>query len=65
MEEFLMERYNEGGNKRVFLDSKGKKQECPPSPLLFNLLTANMKEKNERVKWGGVRLRGERVYTLA
>lgn len=49
----------------MFLDSKGKKQECPPSPLLFNLLTANMKEKNGRVKWRGVRLRGERVYTLA
>lgn len=33
--------------------------------MLFNVLLADLKEETGRVKWGGVRLRDGRVYTLA
>lgn len=41
------------------------RQRCPLSPLLFNLLMADLKKKMGRMKWGGVRLGEDRVYTLA
>lgn len=54
------------GDGRRFLDCKGGvRQGCPLSPLLFNILLANLEEKIGRVKWGGVRLGDGRVYTLA
>lgn len=37
---------------------------CPLSPILFNIILADFEEEMGRVKWGGVRLRGGRVYTL-
>lgn len=40
------------------------KQECPLSPGLFNLLTADLEEETRKGGWGGVRLKGKKVYTL-
>lgn len=38
---------------------------CSLSPGLFNLLTADLEEGMKKGGWGGVRLKGEKVYTLA
>lgn len=35
-----------------FLAGRGMRQECPLSPLLFNVLLADMKEEMGKVKWG-------------
>jgi len=41
------------------------KQGCPLSPILFNIMLAELEEEMGNVKWGGVRLEKGRVYTLA
>lgn len=35
------------------------------SPLLFNLLIADLEEEMSKVKWGGTKIGGKRIYTLA
>lgn len=35
------------------------------SPLLFNLLSADVEEEMGKVRWGGIKVEGDRVYTLA
>lgn len=44
---------------------RGVKQECPLRPLLFNILIADLEEEMEKVKWGGIKLGEERVYSSA
>ncbi|KAL6421061.1 hypothetical protein ACFW04_013585 [Cataglyphis niger] len=48
-----------------FWTGRGVRQSCPLSPHLFNLITADMEEVMSRGGWGGVRLGGIKVYTLA
>lgn len=40
----------------VFWTARGVRQGCPLSPLLFNLLVADMEDELRRVKWGGVKI---------
>lgn len=40
------------------------RQECPLSLLLFNLVLADLEEIMEKVRWGGIKLRKGRIYTL-
>lgn len=37
----------------------------PAEPELFNMVTADLEEKLRRMKWKGVKLGGEKVYSLA
>ncbi|KAL6427150.1 hypothetical protein ACFW04_008652 [Cataglyphis niger] len=47
------------------VDSRVGRQGCPLSPHLFNLITADMEEVMSRGGWGGVKLGGMKIYTLA
>lgn len=49
----------------VFWTARGVRQGCPLSPIIFNIVLADLEEEMGKVKWGGVRLGGGRVYTLA
>jgi len=49
----------------VFWTGRGVRQGCPLSPGLFNLVTADLEEELRKGLWGGVRLGGQKVYTLA
>jgi len=53
---------NGGGEQ--FWTARGVWQGCPLSPLLFNILLADMEERMGKVSWGGVRLGREKVYSL-
>lgn len=55
----------EGACGKEFWTARGVRQGCPLSPLLFNLLVADLEEEMGKVKWEGIMLGGERVYTLA
>lgn len=36
----------------------GRRQGCPLSPIIFNIMLADLEEEMGKVKWGGVRLDG-------
>jgi len=56
----------EEGLSEVFWTRRGMRQGCLLNPGLFNLLTADLKEYMKRWRgWGGMKLKEEKVYTLA
>lgn len=48
----------------VFWMASRIRQDCPLSPLLFNILLSDVEEELGKVKWGGIRLEKKRIYTL-
>lgn len=55
-----------GVTRGSFWTARGVKQGYPLSLLLFSILIADLEEEMGKIKWWrGVKLGGERVYTLA
>lgn len=48
-----------------FWTRKGVRQGCPLSPDLFNILMADLEEELKKGGWEGVKLKGEKIYSLA
>lgn len=55
----------EGETGENFWTARDVRQGCRLSSVLFNLLIADMEKEMRKIKWGGVKLGEDRVYTLA
>lgn len=67
IKEFLREtrsrvKAGRGEVEECFWMERKVRQECPLSPILFNLLIADLEEVMGKFKWGGVKLGGKRIY---
>lgn len=48
-----------------FWTARGVRQGCPMSPILFNLVLADLEEELRKVKWGGTRIgEGEGILVI-
>lgn len=50
---------------REFWTVMGVRQGCPASSSLFTVMLADMEEELRKGGWGGVKLAGRKVYSLA
>lgn len=55
----------EGETGENIWTARGVRQGCPLSPLLFNIMIANVEEELKKGGWGGVRLGEVKIYSLA
>ncbi|XP_011881271.1 PREDICTED: uncharacterized protein LOC105569421 [Vollenhovia emeryi] len=49
---------------KEFWTARGLRQGCPLSADLFNILLADLEEEMGNVKWGGIRLGEEKIYSI-
>lgn len=40
------------------------RQGCPLSPLLFNMLIADIEKELGEVKWGGIKIEEDKIHSL-
>jgi len=64
-EETIVKIRTEQGLTRSFRTTKGVRQGCVMSPLLFNLYTAELEERLERRGIGGIGIGKNRIWSLA
>lgn len=48
-----------------FWTVRGVRQRCPLSPILFNILIADIEEEMRKVNLGVIKIGGRKMYTLA
>jgi len=62
--ERVAEVLRETRSRESFWTARGVRQGCLLSPLLFNILMADLEDEMGKIKWEGVKVGEERVYVL-